>query len=95
MLGNQPGVVERYRARDRRQLSSLEKLGGRVVALSAQLLSNLARATFFLEKLFASFFRPSLGFRRTRRIEQNCIDNLRRANQSLLIEREQFEQGTI
>ena len=95
MLGNQPRIIERYRAVDWRQLSRLEKLGGRVIALSAQLLSNLARATFFLEKLFASFFRASLGFSRTRRIEQNCIDNLRRANQSLLIQRDQFEQRTI
>ena len=95
MLRNQPGIIDRYFARDRRQLGSLEELGRSIVASSAQLLSDLARPAFFLEKLLASFFRASLGFGRTRRIEQNCINNLRRANQSLLIQREQFEQGTI
>jgi hypothetical protein len=55
----------------------------------------LLRSAFFLKKLAFRFGRPPLGVRRARWISDYRFNNLRRGDQKLLIERDDFEQLAV
>ena len=95
MLRNQPRIFKTQFARSSGQFRSFEKLCRCSLTTRAEFVCYLACATFFLKKLFTRFASTSFCFATARGIAEDRVDDLRTTNQSLLIDRDQFEERAV
>jgi len=72
-----------------------EEFRRRIFTAGTELLSNLLRASFFLEKLLLRFAGPSLSLLGAIRIRKDGVNNLRKTYQPLLIGGDEIQQGAV
>ena len=95
MLGDEPSVFETQGLAFADRLRLLEELGSGVHAARAHLLCDLTRASLLLEELAARLAHAALGVGRARGVREHRVDYLRRAYESLLVNRDDFEHRAL
>ena len=66
-----------------------------LVGFTQSVTNDLTGATLLFKKLLPNFFGPTFGFSTARRIEQDRVNQVWGANQTLLIERNELQQRAI
>src|SRR3990172_3506002 len=92
MLGYDPGIFNAQFTGNGSELGSLEEFGGSCVAAGSEFIGYLASAAFLFEELSSRFFSTPLCFCRACWVFEDCLDDVRCADEALLISGNQFQQ---
>ncbi len=95
MLGKKYRVLKRPVAVILCEFRFFDELCGGFLSLRPQLVRDLLGAAFLFEEFALGLGRAALGFGRSVRVVDDRVDNGRRSDEQLLVDRDQFEQVAV